>query len=174
MPIIKKINNKSPKIGENCFIAENATIIGDVIIGNNCSLWYNSVIRGDIKKIIIGNNVNIQDGTIIHTSSNASEVYIGDNVTIGHNAIIHSAIIKNNVLIGMGSIILDNSVIEDNVIVAAGSIVPPSKHLESGYLYMGIPVKKVKKINDETKELIQKSVESYLNLILLYKVNNDI
>jgi len=135
MPIIKEINGIIPKIGENCFIAENATIIGNVIIGNECSIWFNAVIRGDIKKIIIGNYVNIQDGSIIHTSSNASDVIIGNNVTIGHNAIIHSSIINDNVLIGMGAIILDNSIIEEYVIVGAGSLVPSSCRLESGYTY---------------------------------------
>jgi carbonic anhydrase/acetyltransferase-like protein (isoleucine patch superfamily) len=145
--IIKTIKNKTHKIPEDCFIAENATIIGDVEFGQHCSIWFNAVVRGDVHYIKIGNKVNIQDGAVIHATYEKHPTTIGNNVSIGHNAIVHGCTIKDNVLIGMGAIVMDNCVIESNSIVAAGSVVTQNTIIESGTIYAGIPAKKVKEIN---------------------------
>jgi carbonic anhydrase/acetyltransferase-like protein (isoleucine patch superfamily) len=145
--IIKTINGKSPTIPKDCFIAENATIIGDVTFGEQCSIWFNAVIRGDVHFISIGNKVNIQDGAIIHCTYQKHPTIIGDNVSIGHNAIVHGCTIKDNVLIGMGSIVMDNCIIESNSIIAAGAVVTQNTIVQSGCIYAGVPAKKVKDIN---------------------------
>ena len=145
--IIKTINGNSPKISEDCFIAENATIIGHVRIGEQCSIWFNAVIRGDVHYITIGNKVNIQDAAIIHCTYQKHPTIIGNNVSIGHNAIVHGCTIKDNVLIGMGSIVMDNCVIGSNSIIAAGAVVTQNTIVESGCIYAGVPAKKVKDIN---------------------------
>lgn len=145
--IIKKVRGKYPQFGEDCYIAENATIIGDVTIGENCSIWFNAVVRGDVNSIIIGNKVNIQDGAIIHCTYLKHSTIIGDNVSIGHNALIHGCTIRDNVLIGMGAIVMDNCVINSNTIIAAGAVVVQNTTVESGAIYAGIPAKKVKDIN---------------------------
>ena len=137
-----------PKIGKNCFIAETATIIGEVEIGDNCSLWYNAVLRGDVGAIRIADECNIQDGAILHATHQISECILGERVSIGHNAIIHGAVIEPDVLVGMGAIVMDNAHIQSFTIVAAGSIVLANQILESGYIYAGNPAKKVKKIAD--------------------------
>lgn len=145
--IIKTIKGKSPKIPENCFIAENATIIGDVTLGEECSIWYNAVIRGDVHFISIGNKVNVQDGAIIHCTYQKHPTLIGNNVSIGHNAIVHGCTINDNVLIGMGSIVMDNCEIGSNSIIAAGAVVTQNTVVESGSIYAGVPAKKVKDID---------------------------
>ena len=145
--IIKSVNGKSPSIPSDCYVAENATIVGDVILGSSCSVWFNAVIRGDVHYIKIGNKVNIQDGAIIHCTYLKHPTTIGNNVSIGHRAIVHGCIIEDNVLIGMGAIVMDNCVIESNSIVAAGSVVTQNTRVESGTIYAGIPAKKVKDIN---------------------------
>ena len=145
--IVKAVNGKSPQIPEDCFIAENATIVGDVVLGESCSVWYNAVIRGDVHYIKIGNKVNIQDGAIIHCTYQKHPTEIGNNVSIGHNAIVHGCKIHDNVLIGMGAIVMDNCVIESNSIVAAGAVVIQNTIVESGTIYAGIPAKKVKDIS---------------------------
>lgn len=145
--IVKAVNGKSPKISSDCFIADNATIVGDVIIGVSCSVWYNAVIRGDVNSITIGNKVNIQDGAIIHCTYQKHPTVIGNNVSIGHNAIVHGCIIHDNVLIGMGAIVMDNCVVESNSIIAAGAVVTQNSVVESGTIYAGIPAKKLKDIN---------------------------
>jgi len=145
--IIKAVNGKSPQIPEDCFIAENATIVGDVVLGESCSVWYNAVIRGDVHYIKIGNKVNIQDGAIIHCTYQKHPTEIGNNVSIGHNAIVHGCKVHDNVLIGMGAIVMDNCVIESNSIVAAGAVVVQNTIIESGTIYAGIPAKKVKDIS---------------------------
>lgn len=156
MALIKSVRGYTPKIGENCFLAENATIIGDVEMGKDCSIWFNTVLRGDVNSIKIGNLVNIQDGSVLHTLYEKSTIEIGDNVSVGHNVTIHGAKICSNVLIGMGSVILDNAVIGENSIIAAGAVVTKGTIVEPNSLYAGVPAKKIKDVSPEqTKELIQ-------------------
>ena len=149
MPIIKSVKGKSPIIPEDCYVAENATIVGDVILGKQCSVWFNAVVRGDVHFIKIGNKVNIQDGAVIHATYKTSPTIIGNNVSIGHNAIVHGCTINDNVLIGMGSIVMDDCIIESNSIIAAGAVVTKNTRVESGSIYAGIPAKKVKNISQE-------------------------
>lgn len=145
--LIKEVNGKSPQIPSDCYVAENATIVGDVVFGENCSVWFNAVVRGDVNSITIGNKVNIQDGAVIHCTYQKHPTIIGNNVSIGHNAIVHGCEIKDNVLIGMGAIVMDNCVIHSNSIVAAGSVITQNTVVESGTIYAGVPAKKVKDIN---------------------------
>jgi carbonic anhydrase/acetyltransferase-like protein (isoleucine patch superfamily) len=145
--LIKSVNGKSPLIPEDCYVAENATIVGEVTFGDSCSVWFNAVVRGDVNSITIGNKVNIQDGAIIHCTYQKHPTVIGNNVSIGHNAIVHGCIIHDNVLIGMGAIVMDNCVIESNSIVAAGSVITQNTVVESGSIYAGVPAKKVKSID---------------------------
>lgn len=150
--IIKKVNGKDPQFGDDCFIAENATIIGDVQMGHQCSVWFNAVIRGDVHYIKMGNKVNVQDGAVIHATYQKSPTNIGNNVSIGHNAIVHGCTVQDNVLIGMGAIVMDNCVIESNTIIAAGAVVTQNTKVESGSIYAGVPAKKVKTISKELTE----------------------
>lgn len=145
--IIKEVRGKMPHIPEDCYVAENATIVGEVVLGSSCSVWFNAVIRGDVNAINIGNKVNIQDGAVIHCTYLKHPTLIGDNVSIGHNAIVHGCTIHDNVLVGMGAIIMDGCIIESNSIIAAGSVVTQNTHVESGVIYAGIPAKKVKALN---------------------------
>ena len=145
--IIKAVNGKSPNIPEDCYIAENATIVGDVTIGDACSIWFNTVVRGDVNKITIGNKVNIQDGAIIHCTYQKHATTIGNNVSVGHNAIVHGCTIYDNVLIGMGAIIMDNCVVESNSIIAAGAVLTQNTVVPSGTIYAGVPAKWVKNID---------------------------
>jgi len=145
--VIKSVNGKHPKIPQDCYVAENATIVGDVTIGKLCSVWFNAVLRGDVHYIKIGDKVNIQDGAIIHCTYQKHPTEIGNNVSIGHNAIIHGCKVHDNVLIGMGAIVMDNCVIESNSIIAAGAVVTQNTVVESGTIYAGIPAKKVKDID---------------------------
>ncbi|TDD78612.1 gamma carbonic anhydrase family protein [Flavobacterium caseinilyticum] len=145
--LIKSVNGKSPSIPDDCYVAENATVIGDVIFGSDCSVWFNAVIRGDVNFIRIGNKVNIQDGAVIHCTYQKHPTIIGNNVSIGHNAIVHGCTIHDNVLIGMGSIVMDNCVIETNSIIAAGAVVTQNTVVPSGSIFAGVPAKKVKDID---------------------------
>ncbi len=145
--LLKTVNGKSPLIPEDCFVAENATIIGDVTIGSSCSIWFNAIIRGDVNSILIGNKVNIQDGAVIHCTYQKHATIIGNNVSIGHNAIVHGCTIQDNVLVGMGAIVMDNCIIQSNSIIAAGAVVTQNTIVESGSIYAGVPAKKVKDIN---------------------------
>lgn len=145
--LIKSVNGKSPIIPEDCYVAENATIVGEVTLGHSCSVWFNAVIRGDVNCITIGDKVNIQDGAVIHCTYQKHPTVIGNNVSIGHNAIVHGCIVNDNVLIGMGAIVMDNCVIESNSIVAAGSVITQNTIVESGTIWAGVPAKKVKDIN---------------------------
>lgn len=147
--IIKSVNGKSPKIPSDCYIAENATIVGDVEIGSQCSIWFNAVIRGDVHYIKLGNKVNVQDGAVIHATYLKSPTTIGNNVSIGHNAIVHGCTIHDNVLIGMGSIIMDDCIVESNSIIAAGAVVTKNTRIPAGTIYAGVPAKKVKDISEE-------------------------
>ncbi len=146
--LIKSVNGISPSIPEDCYVAENATIVGDVTFGDSCSVWFNAVVRGDVNSITIGNKVNIQDGAIIHCTYQKHATVIGNNVSIGHNAIVHGCIIKDNVLIGMGAIIMDNCIVESNSIIAAGAVLTQNTIVESGSIWAGVPAKKVKDINE--------------------------
>jgi carbonic anhydrase/acetyltransferase-like protein (isoleucine patch superfamily) len=152
MALIRPLPGKNPQIGKNCFLAENATITGDVIIGDNCSIWYGAVIRGDVHTIRIGNNTNVQDCAVIHATYEKSPTNIGDNVTIAHGAVVHGCTIHDNVMIGINAVVLDDAVIESNSLVAAGSVVTKGTHIESGSVYAGVPARKVKDINPELLE----------------------
>ena len=145
--LIKEVNGKKPQIPTDCYVAENATIIGDVTFGTECSVWFNAVVRGDVNSIRVGNKVNIQDGAVIHCTYQKHATVIGNNVSIGHNAIVHGCEIKDNVLIGMGAIVMDNCVVESNSIVAAGSVVTQNTIVPSGTIFAGVPAKKVKDID---------------------------
>ena len=162
MPVILPVKDKSPAWGNNCFIAENATIVGDVMMGNNCSVWFNAVIRGDVHYIKIGNNTNIQDGAVIHATYLKAFTEIGNNVSIGHNALVHGCILKDNVLVGMGAIVMDHAVVEEFVIIGAGSVVLEKTVCESGYLYAGTPAKKIKPITQEQKDMLQQLPHNYI------------
>jgi gamma-carbonic anhydrase len=158
MAIIKKVKGILPKWGKNCFIADNATLTGDVIMGDNCSIWFNAVVRGDVHTIRIGNNVNVQDGAVIHCTYQKAAVDIGNNVSIAHNAVVHGCTIHDNVLIGMGAIIMDNAIIQSNSIIAAGAVVLENTVVESGSVFGGMPAKKIKSID-------QKLIEGEINRI---------
>ena len=163
MALIKSVRGFTPQMGERCYLAENATIIGDVVMGDDCSVWFNAVIRGDVNSIRIGNRVNIQDGTVIHTLYQKSVSIIEDDVTIGHNVVIHGAELKNGSLIGMGSVILDHAVIGEGAIIAAGSVVLSNTQVEPGSIYAGVPAKFVKKVDPtQSKEMNQKIANNYL------------
>ncbi len=163
--IIKKLNGKEPQFGNDCFIAENAVIIGDVVMGDQCSIWYNAVIRGDVHYIKMGNKVNVQDGAVIHCTYQKSPTNIGNNVSIAHNAIVHGCTIHDNVLVGMGSIIMDDCVIESNSIIAAGAVITKGTRVESGSVFAGVPAKKVK---DISAELISGEIERIANNYIKY------
>lgn len=170
MALIKTVRGYTPRYGENCYFADNATIIGDVIMGRDCSVWFNAVLRGDVNPIRIGNKVNIQDGSMLHTLHQKSVVEIGDNVSLGHHVVVHGAKIENNVLIGIGSIILDHAVIGENSIIAAGSVVLANTKVEPGSIYAGVPAKKVKDVEPEqAKEMIEKIANNYVYYSEWYK-----
>ncbi len=170
MAIVKEIRGFNPKYGKNCFFAENAVVIGDVIMGDNCSIWFGAVLRGDVNSIRLGNYVNIQDNASIHTLYKKSVTVIGNNVSVGHNAVIHGAEIKDNVLIGIGAIILDHAVIGENSIIAAGALVKTGTIVEPNSIYAGVPAKKVKNIAPEqSKEMIQKIAKNYEMYASWYK-----
>lgn len=152
MALILPVENLHPKWGSNCFIAPNATIVGDVIMGDQCSIWFNAVVRGDVNSIRMGNKVNLQDGAVIHCTYKRSKTIIGNNVSIGHNAIVHGCTIHDNVLIGMGSIVMDNAIVHSNTIIAAGAVVLEGTICEGGSVYAGVPAKKVKEISAEKTE----------------------
>jgi carbonic anhydrase/acetyltransferase-like protein (isoleucine patch superfamily) len=165
MALILPVNNVSPKIGTNCFLAPNATIVGDVKMGNNCSVWFNAVIRGDVNSISMGNKVNVQDGAVIHCTYQKTKTVIGNNVSIGHNAIVHGCSVADNVLIGMGAIVMDNVQIGSNTIIAAGAVVLENTIIEAGYIYAGVPAKKVKTIS---QDLISGEIDRIANNYLMY------
>ena len=168
--MIVTINKISPTIPEDCFVAENATIVGNVVLGNDCSIWFNAVIRGDVNSITIGNKVNIQDGAVIHCTYQKHATIIGNNVSIGHNAIVHGCVIEDNVLVGMGSIIMDNCHIGTNSIIAAGAVVVQNTVVPSGSIYAGVPAKWVKDIDkSDFAGEIERIADNYVMYSQWYK-----
>ena len=174
MKIIKAVRGISPILPEDCYVAENATIVGAVTFGTQCSVWFNAVVRGDVNTISIGNKVNIQDGAVIHATYEKHPTQIGNNVSIGHNAIVHGCTIQDNVLIGMGAIVMDGCVVESNAIVAAGSVVTQNTTVESGSIYAGVPAKKVKSIDaSEFAGEIQRIANNYVMYSGWFKTNEE-
>lgn len=173
MAYIKSVKGILPEWGEDCFIADNATITGDVVIGNKCSIWFNAVIRGDVHYIRIGNNVNIQDGAIIHCTYQKAPVEIGDNVSIAHGAIVHGCTIQSNVLIGMGAIIMDGAVIQSNSIVAAGALISKGTVVESGSVYAGVPAKQIRTVDTQLLEGEINRISSNYNIYASWYDEDD-
>ena len=165
MAIILPVEDKHPQFGKDCFVAPNATIVGDVIMGDNCSVWFNAVVRGDVNSIRLGNKVNVQDGAVIHATFQKTKTIVGNNISIGHNAIVHGCTIHDNVLIGMGSIVMDNAVIQTNTIIAAGAVVLEGTICEAGSIYAGVPAKKIK---DISQDLISGEIERIANNYIKY------
>ncbi len=167
---IKPLRDKTPEIGKNCFIAETATVIGDVKLGDNCSVWYGAILRGDVGSIEVGEDSNIQDGVIVHSTYDISTAKLGKRVSIGHNAIIHGCVVEDDVLVGMGAIVMDNAVLKSNCVVAAGALVPANMVCESGYIYGGIPAKKLKKLDEsKMKDFFEQTPENYKKYAKWYK-----
>jgi carbonic anhydrase/acetyltransferase-like protein (isoleucine patch superfamily) len=162
MALILPVNNIYPQIPDDCFIAENSTIVGDVKFGNNCSVWFNAIIRGDVHSIDIGDRTNIQDGAVIHCTYQKAKTVIGNDVSIGHRAIVHGCTVHDHVLIGMGAIVMDHAVINEYCIIAAGSIILENTICESGYIYAGSPAKKIKAISEDQKKLLDKLPNNYI------------
>lgn len=173
MALIKSVRGFEPQFGENCFFAENATIIGDVIMGDGCSIWFNTVLRGDVNSIRIGNNVNIQDGSVLHTLYKKSIIEIGDNVSIGHNVTIHGAKVEDNALIGMGSVVLDHAVIGEGAIIAAGSVVLSNAKVEPYSIYAGVPAKFVKMADPEQTRTINKRISDNYQMYASWYQEDD-
>jgi|SRR5208337_2811953 len=163
--LIKELNGNIPKFGKDWLLAENAVIIGDVVMGDQCSIWYNAVIRGDVHSIRMGNKVNIQDGAVVHCTYQKSPTTIGNNVSVGHNAIVHGCTIHDNVLVGMGAIVMDDCVVESNSIIAAGAVVTEGTRVEAGTIYAGVPARKLK---DISQKLISGEIERIANNYIKY------
>ena len=168
--IIKELNEHMPQFGKDCYLAENSVVVGDVVMGDQCSVWFNAVIRGDVNYIRMGSKVNIQDGAVVHCTYEKYPTNIGNNVSVGHNAIVHGCTIHDNVLVGMGAIVMDNCVVESNTIIAAGAVVTQGTHVESGTIYAGVPAKKVKDIGQELiSGQIERIAENYIKYSGWYK-----
>lgn len=175
MALILPVNDKMPAIGSDCFVAPNATIVGDVIMGNECSIWFNAVIRGDVNYIRMGNKVNVQDGAVIHCTYEKNPTNIGNNVSIGHNAIVHGCTVHDNVLIGMGAIVMDRCVVHSNTIIAAGAVLLEGTIAEAGSIYAGVPAKKVKDISQEKiSGEIDRIANNYVKYASWFENYNDV
>lgn len=161
MAYVKNVRGYVPKFGNNCFLAETAVVVGEVSMGDNCTVWFNAVVRGDVHSITIGNNTNIQDGVVIHCTYQRAKTVIGNNVSIAHNAVVHGCTIEDNVLVGMGAIIMDDTVVGANSVIAAGAVVLPNTIIEPGSVYAGVPAKRVKDTSDEMKEVILRTARNY-------------
>lgn len=161
MVLIKSVRNKTPQTGKGCWFAENATLVGDIIMGENCTVWFNAVIRGDVHEIRIGDHTNIQDGAVIHCTYNKSGTYIGSNVSIAHNAVVHGCTIHDNVLIGMGAVVMDDAVIQEGSIIAAGAVVLAGTVVVKNSIYAGMPAKKIKNTGAEMREVIRRTAHNY-------------
>lgn len=174
MALIKAIRGIHPTFGSNCYLADNATIIGDVVMGKNCSVWFQAVVRGDVHYIRIGDNVNIQDGAIIHCTYKTAPTSIGNNVSIAHKAIVHGCTIDDNVLVGMNAIVMDNAVVGKNSIIAAGAVVLENTVVEPGSVYAGIPARKIKDISQEqTRNLLERISQNYIKYAEWYSRSSD-
>lgn len=170
MALIKDCRGFSPRFGSDCYLAENATVVGNVEMGDECSVWFNTVVRGDVNSIRMGNRVNVQDGAVIHCTYEKTKTVLGNNVSIGHNALVHGCTVKDNVLIGMGAIVMDRVVIEENCIVAAGAVVLEGTHMETGSIYAGVPAKKVKSLSPELFEgEVQRIAKNYVKYSSWFK-----
>lgn len=165
MALIKSVRGCTPVFGANCYLAENATIVGDVVMGDDCSVWFTAVIRGDVNSIRIGNKVNVQDGAVIHATYLRASTTIGHNVSIGHRAIVHGCTLEDNVLVGMGAIVMDHAVVEENCLIAAGAVVLENTRCEAGHIYAGVPARKIKAISAEK---FQDSIERIANAYVMY------
>ena len=170
MPLIVPVRGNIPTHGKNCFLAENATLIGEVVLGDDCSVWYTAVVRGDVNAIICGDRVNIQDGAVIHGTYERAATHIGNDVSIGHRAIVHGCTIHDSVLIGMGAIVMDNAVVESNVIIGAGAVVPANMRCEANSVYAGIPAKKIKDLDPAQRaDTIERIAGAYLKYASWFK-----
>ena len=161
MAIVKTVRGKTPKFGNNCYLADNSVVVGEVTMGNNCTVWFNAVVRGDVHSITIGNETNIQDGAIIHCTYEKAKTVIGNKVSVAHNAIVHGCTIEDNVLIGMGAIIMDDAVVKTGAVIAAGAVILPGTVVEPGTIYAGVPAKKVKNTGPEMAAVIQRTARNY-------------
>ncbi|HNV29626.1 MAG TPA: gamma carbonic anhydrase family protein [Cyclobacteriaceae bacterium] len=161
MALVKSVRGYTPQFGANCFLADNAVVVGEVIMGDSCTVWFNAVVRGDVHSITIGNNTNIQDGAIIHCTYQKAKTVIGSNVSIAHNAIVHGCTVEDNVLIGMGAIIMDHAVIGTGSVIAAGAIILPNTIVEPGSIYAGVPAKRVKDVGEDMKAVISRTALNY-------------
>lgn len=169
MSLILPVRDKFPQVPTDCFVAENATIVGDVVIGEKCSVWFNAVIRGDVNAIRIGDYCNIQDGAIIHCTYQRAATKVGNYVNIGHQAMVHGCTLRNYILIGMGAIVMDHAIVSDYVIIAAGAVVLENTVCESGHIYAGVPAKKVKPITNEQRVMLEQLPHNYLMYANWYK-----
>jgi gamma-carbonic anhydrase len=161
MATIRSVRGHTPQFGKNCYLADGAVVVGEVTMGDNCTVWFNAVVRGDVHSITIGDNTNIQDGAVLHCTYQKAKLVIGSNVSIAHNAVVHGCTIQDNVLIGIGAIILDDAVIGSDSVIAAGAVVLPGTVVESGSIYAGIPAKRVKDIGDKMREVILRTARNY-------------
>lgn len=162
MALIKSVRGVQPQFGKDCYLAENATVVGEVKMGDHCSVWFNAVVRGDVNSITIGHNTNIQDGAVIHCTYQKARTTIGNNVSIAHNAIVHGCTLEDNVLIGMGAIVMDDAVVQTGAIVAAGAVVLAGTVVEAGHIYAGAPAKKIKPVGEEMKEIFARTANNYV------------
>ncbi len=161
MAIIKSVRGYTPTFGQNCFLADGAVVVGEVSMGDNCTVWFNAVVRGDVHSITIGNNTNVQDGAVLHCTYQRAKLVIGSNVSIAHNAVVHGCTVEDNVLIGMGAIIMDDAFIGSNSVIAAGAVVLPGTRVEPGSVYAGVPAKRVKDISEDMVEAIRRTARNY-------------
>ncbi|MCA2762422.1 MAG: gamma carbonic anhydrase family protein [Cytophagales bacterium] len=173
MAIVKSVRGFTPQFGENCFLADNAVVVGEVVMGDECTIWFNAVVRGDVHSITIGHRTNIQDGAIIHCTYQQARTIIGNNVSIAHNAVVHGCTIEDNVLIGMGAIVMDDAVIGSGSVIAAGAIVLPGTKVETGSVFAGIPAKRIKDVGEEMKMVIERTAKNYPMYAEWYKVENQ-
>lgn len=168
MALIKKVNGVAPRMGKNCWLADNATVTGDVTMGEHCTVWFNAVVRGDVHSIEIGDYTNIQDGAVIHCTYQKAATKIGNRVSIAHNAIVHGCTIHDNVLIGMGAIVMDHAVVHSGAVIAAGAVVLAGTEVEAGCIYAGTPARKVKETGPEMLEVIERTADNYVKYASWY------
>ncbi|MFZ5973041.1 MAG: gamma carbonic anhydrase family protein [Bacteroidota bacterium] len=171
MAIVKSVRGHTPQFGDNCFLADNAVVVGEVKMGKNCTVWFNAVVRGDVHSITIGDDTNIQDGAVIHCTYQKARTVIGNRVSIAHTAVVHGCTVEDDVLIGMGAIIMDDAVIGANSVIAAGAVVLPGTKVEPGSIYAGMPARKVKDISEEMKAVIQRTARNYPMYAQWFKEN---